>query len=136
VSAGRRSIALTLTSAVARAGEIGETDPSRHPPGRHTGRPTFMMPSRSRATRLLRPPSLRLRRPIRVIRQIAPSSRGVPLPVRALRPCTVQGHARPGRATQVLPSVHRRPTALLGFNRYPSQVWSRSRVDTRRNRRG
>ena len=56
----------------------------RHPPGRHTGRPMFAsMSSRSRATRTTQAASLGLRRPQRVIRQIAPSSRGVPLPIRA-----------------------------------------------------
>jgi hypothetical protein len=42
-----------------------------------------------------RAPSLPVRRPTRVIRQFAPSSRGVPLPVLEL--------ALPGRATQVFP---------------------------------
>jgi hypothetical protein len=66
------------------------------------------MSSRSRAIRTTRAPSLRLRRPQRVIRHIAPSSRGVPLPV--------TGIALPGRTTQVFPSrSSRRPTALLGF---------------------
>jgi hypothetical protein len=41
------------------------------------------MSSRSRATRTTQASSLGLRRPQRVIRQIAPSSRGVPLPIRA-----------------------------------------------------
>ena len=81
----------------------------RHLASRHTGRRRFtQMSSRSRATRTTRAPSLRLRRPQRVIRHIAPSSRGVPLPV--------TGIALPGRTTQVFPSrFRRRPTALLGF---------------------
>jgi len=49
VSAGRRSVAPTATSSIARAGEIGETDPpgpvsqdlSRHLASRHTGRRRF-----------------------------------------------------------------------------------------------
>ena len=81
----------------------------RHLASRHTGRRRFtQMSSRSRATRTTRAPSLRLRRRQRVIRHIAPSSRGVPLPV--------TGIALPGRTTQVFPSgIRRRPTALLGF---------------------
>jgi hypothetical protein len=82
----------------------------RHLASRHTGRRrSTPMSSRSRATRTTRAPSLRLRRPQRVIRHIAPSSRGVPLPV--------TGTALPGRTTQVFPSRfhRRRPTALLGF---------------------
>jgi hypothetical protein len=97
VSAGRRSVALTVTPAIARASEIGETDPfatptrpAHRPPG------ATAMSSRSRATLSTQASSLRLRRPQRVIRQIAPSSRGVPLPVRAA--------ALPGRATQTFPS--------------------------------
>ena len=120
VSAGRRSVAPTATSSIARAGEIGETDPpgsvslsnlARHLASRHTGRRRFTgVSSRSRATHATRAPSLRLRRPQRVIRHIAPSSRGVPLPV--------TGIALPGRTTQVFPSrFRRRPTALLGFFR-------------------
>jgi hypothetical protein len=62
--------------------------------------------TRSRAIRPLRAPALQFRRPIRVMRRRL-SSRGVPLP--AIE------HARPGRATRVLPSC-RRPTALMGFN--------------------
>jgi len=119
VSAGRRSVAPTATSSIARAGEIGETDlagsvsckacatprqPAHRPPAIH------LMSSRSRATHTTRAPSLRLRRPQRVIRHIAPSSRGVPLPVSSI--------AQPGRTTQVFPSrFRRRPTALLGFFR-------------------
>jgi len=77
VSAGRRSVAPTATSSIARAGEIGETDlagsvsckvcatprqPAHRPPAIH------LMSSRSRATHTTRAPSLRLRRPQRVIR--------------------------------------------------------------------
>jgi hypothetical protein len=72
VSAGRRSVAPTATSSIARAGEIGETDlagsvsckacatprqPAHRPPAIH------LMSSRSRATHTTRAPSLRLRRP-------------------------------------------------------------------------
>jgi hypothetical protein len=92
VSAGRRSVALTYTSSIARAGEIGETDPRDRPSRsiatstRPAHRPpgATLMSSRSRATLSTRAPSLGLRRPQRVIRQIAPSSRGVPLPAVSL----------------------------------------------------
>jgi hypothetical protein len=66
------------------------------------------MSSRSRTTRTTQAPSLRLRRPQRVIRQIAPSSRGVPLPVRAS--LSLAGRRRS------FPAHFRRPTALMGFN--------------------
>ena len=82
------------------------------------------MSSRSRATRTTQASSLGLRRPQRVIRQIAPSSRGVPLPVQAL-------HSLAGRRRS-FPAHFRRPTALMGFYRGPSQVYSLSRVDTPR----
>ena len=83
---------------------------------RLTGPPVLAsMSSRSRATRTTRAPSPGFRRPQRVIRQIAPSSRGVPLPH-----CE---HAQPGRTTQVLPfsfspsdGVHGVPRALRRFN--------------------
>jgi len=81
--------------------------------------------SRSRAIHTTRAPSLRLRRPQRVIRHIAPSSRGVPLPVSSL--------AQPGRTTQVFPSrFRRRPTALLGFFRALRRFDPAARVDSSR----
>jgi len=104
VSAGRRSVAPALASSIARAGEIGETDPlirDIHRP-RLTGLRRYSMSSRSRATRTTRAPSPGFRRPQRVIRQIAPSSRGVPLPVSSI--------ALPGRTTQVFPFTFSSPS--------------------------
>ena len=108
VAAGRRSVALTRTSSIARAGEIGETDPCDvHQPAHRP--PMAQTSSRSRATRTTQAPSLGLRRPITGHS-----------PIRAFfawRSATRSSFARPGRTTQVLPFfVSRRPTALLGFD--------------------
>jgi len=81
-----------------------------------------MMSSRSHATRTTRAPSPGFRRPQRVIRQIAPSSRGVPLPI--------AGVAQPGRTTQVFPFsftvVRRRSWGSAALRRFTPAI----RVDT------
>jgi len=82
------------------------------------------MSSRSRAIRTTQASSLGLRRPQRVIRQIAPSSRGVPLPARAS--LSLAGRRR--SSLLHLPSSDGAPGVLPR----PSQVSSRCRVNSPR----
>jgi hypothetical protein len=120
-AAGRRSVAPTRTSSIARADETGETDPQRHPPAG-----TLAAGARHAVT-LARDPYhssafARTPPPDTGHSPNAPSSRGVPLPVRAQR-CLA------GRRRSSLSSS---PDGAHGVQHGPSQVCSRCRVDTPR----
>jgi hypothetical protein len=95
-----------------------------HQAGTQAARCFASMSSRSRAIRTTQASSLGLRRPQRVIRQIAPSSRGVPLPIRAS--LSLAGRRR--SSLLHLPSSD----GAHGVLPRPSQVYSLSRVDTPR----
>jgi hypothetical protein len=118
----RRSVVLTRTPSITRAGETGETDPSgvirpaHRPPDLTRRRHAREQPVHSSAFAKPPPPDTG-HAPSRLL------SRGVPLPI--------PSYARPGRATQVLPSglsVARRRS----WGSFPSQVCSRKRVDASR----
>jgi len=83
------------SSSIIRAGATGGTDPLVRSAAARLVELRDPEPDTLANDPATRAPSLPVRRPTRVIRQFAPSSRGVPLPVLEL--------ARPGRATQVFP---------------------------------
>jgi len=138
VAAGRRPVAVAGRLWSRRAGEAGGTGPWDEPvcdrpvwcgagSPRHTGR----RPVASRAVTLARDPStrapsLRIRRPTRVMRHRA---------FFAWRSATRSSRARPGRATQVLPSALS-PDGAPGVQPTLRRFAPADRVDARRERRG
>jgi len=109
VSAARRPVALTFTSSAARAGEIGETDPSdihqaqaHRPPDVRNNVVTLARDPYHPSVVAKTPPPVTGHSPNRAF------SRGVPLPVRA-------SLSLAGRRAGLPFCIRRRPTAFLGF---------------------
>jgi hypothetical protein len=135
VSAGRRSVAPTATSSIARAGEIGETDPpgsvslsnlARHLASRHTGRRRFT----ASVVTLARDPCHSS-----AFAKTPPPATGHS-PYRAFfawRSATRVEHCTAWPDDAGLPfSFRRRPTALLGFFRALRRFDPAARVDSSR----